>query len=359
LPTIMSAVIPIPKSWEEFEDITLSALKIRWSSPNLTRHGRQGQKQDGVDLYGDDDLGRNVGVQCKLTQVDAVGVDVIRAEIAKAENFQPALRGYYMAISAPSDANLQKQVRVLSKERVEQGKFPVGLLFWDDIVQDLKKNKDVFKMHYPELLIDSGHIPAASRPQGNRGNALLDLGYLGLHLDDWLGLLFGEFMDEQRAAQDFERLISSLEEASKVVCDGDAAAELAGALQELRSYVHDIVQPKEQTADWRPANRLAARIMRSLETLEYQLEGKELLIFKIGHGIAIWEFHDLHTAKDYPRARQNTLLEYISGLSPNRQVSGYIQGAVEAYNADDAAFSVKAHTPDSLYGGVKRLLLLG
>lgn len=61
MPTLSSMFIPVPTSWKEFEKITLSSLKIKWNSPNLTLHGRQGQLQNGVDIYGDDYLGRFVG----------------------------------------------------------------------------------------------------------------------------------------------------------------------------------------------------------------------------------------------------------------------------------------------------------
>ena len=67
MPTLSNMQDPPPKDWSEFESITLSSLKIKWKSPNLTKHGRQGQAQAGVDIYGEDDLGRFVGVQCKLT----------------------------------------------------------------------------------------------------------------------------------------------------------------------------------------------------------------------------------------------------------------------------------------------------
>lgn len=52
MPTISSSKVPSPKSWDEFEEITLSAAKLRWNSTDFYRHGRQGQKQDGVDIWG-------------------------------------------------------------------------------------------------------------------------------------------------------------------------------------------------------------------------------------------------------------------------------------------------------------------
>ena len=57
MPTISSAILLKPAGWDEFEDICLSAFKLRWKEPNLTRHGRQGQAQNGVDISGPDHLG--------------------------------------------------------------------------------------------------------------------------------------------------------------------------------------------------------------------------------------------------------------------------------------------------------------
>jgi hypothetical protein len=57
LPTSANANIPPSKYWDEFEDIVLSAAKLRWSSTEFYRQGRQEQRQRGVDIYGDDAKG--------------------------------------------------------------------------------------------------------------------------------------------------------------------------------------------------------------------------------------------------------------------------------------------------------------
>jgi hypothetical protein len=35
MPTIASSKVPPPKSWDEFEDIVLSAAKLRWKSTDF------------------------------------------------------------------------------------------------------------------------------------------------------------------------------------------------------------------------------------------------------------------------------------------------------------------------------------
>jgi hypothetical protein len=150
MPTIASSVVPPPKSWDEFEDIALAAAKLRWSSDDFHRHGRTGQKQDGVDVYGHDDENRHIGVQCKNT-IEGVSMAVVETEIGNAEAFEPALDRLYIATTAKRDAPLQKAVRLLSAERRKTGRFPVGILFWDDVCQDLATDDDVFFAHYPQF----------------------------------------------------------------------------------------------------------------------------------------------------------------------------------------------------------------
>jgi hypothetical protein len=66
MPTLPQMRIPAPKGGDEFEQITLAAVKMLWSNPNFQRNGRQGQAQDGVDLYGGDALGRHVGLFLRM-----------------------------------------------------------------------------------------------------------------------------------------------------------------------------------------------------------------------------------------------------------------------------------------------------
>ena len=143
MPTISNMNLPTPKSWDEFEEITLDPLKIKWDSPNLQRHGRRGQSQNGIDIYGEDYLSQHVGVQCKKYDLE-LKKSVIEEEITKAERFQPAIKIFFIATTQPTDAKLQKDVRLISKDRTSIGKFAVSIFFWDDIVQELVTNEKCY-----------------------------------------------------------------------------------------------------------------------------------------------------------------------------------------------------------------------
>jgi len=150
LPTLAEVVLPPPRSWDEFEEITLSAGKLRWKSTDLFRHGRQGQRQDGVDIFGHDSSGRHIGVQVKNT-VEGISMRTVESEVTLAEGFKPAIEALFIATTAKRDTTIQKSVRLLSEARKKARQFPVAVLFWQDISQDLASDQEVFLKHYPQF----------------------------------------------------------------------------------------------------------------------------------------------------------------------------------------------------------------
>lgn len=150
MPTYANTQMQPPKSWDEFEAIVCSAAKNRWKSPNFYLHGNQGQPQDGVDVYGKDEEGRQVGIQCKNTR-SGLSEATIQREVNKAESFTPKLAHFFIATTTNTDKNLQAFVRELSSERIEVGKFEVSILFWTDVWHDLTLDESRLFQHYPQL----------------------------------------------------------------------------------------------------------------------------------------------------------------------------------------------------------------
>ena len=150
MPTIANSHLPPPKSWDEFEDIVCSAAKIRWKNPDFTRHGRQGQKQDGVDVFGYNQNGELVGLQCKNT-LEGITEAIIKSEIDKASSFQPKLHSLYIVTTAATDVSLQKIVRLLSADLKDKEFFRVNILFWNDVANDLTLDERYLYQHYPQL----------------------------------------------------------------------------------------------------------------------------------------------------------------------------------------------------------------
>jgi len=186
MPVISSMTLPRPNDFEEFERVTLAALAQRWQSPNLQKNGRKGQKQAGVDIYGVDEIGRPVAIQCK-NYAQAPKLALIKKEIANAGAYKGKLGTLYIATSADHDSKLQQEVRLLSEARVALDKFAVAIIFWDEIVDGLALNPQVMKNFYPQI-----HLPAPTHVNKERLLAALELGYYGSFLWDYIELIYGE-----------------------------------------------------------------------------------------------------------------------------------------------------------------------
>lgn len=171
--------IPLPRSWETFEDLCLALFRAIWKDPHAQKHGRRGQPQHGVDVYGSIDgaAAEFLGVQCKGKD-EAFGGRASEAEILeelrKAEAFEPKLAHWTFATSAPSDAKLQALARKLSAERVAQQHCPVTILGWGDIQSLLLEHPNVLTAFYPEIASDLPALLAEVRNL-NLGKTVEDL----------------------------------------------------------------------------------------------------------------------------------------------------------------------------------------
>ncbi|WP_455865256.1 hypothetical protein [Pantoea agglomerans] len=172
MPTFGQVRLPTPTDWSEFEDICKSAFSLRWNNPNLTRHGRQGQAQDGVDIYGDDNLGKFVGIQCKNT-IANITEKIISDECDKADKFHPPLTALYIATTFSRDTHLQKVARDLSQQRKLLNKFPVDIVFWEDLTTELSKDESAMRQHFPQFF--GNNQPSINELMRNKDILNLDI----------------------------------------------------------------------------------------------------------------------------------------------------------------------------------------
>lgn len=153
-----------PKYWQDFERLTLDWARKVWSDPYAERHGREGQAQGGVDVFGiNKKLNEYTGVQCKKrTWITKPGADApsdtlttkeIDAEISAARNFQPPLDRFIIATTGRRDADLQAHVRKLNVANIAAGTKPeIALMFWDDYEEHLNNDTDLMYRYFADVL---------------------------------------------------------------------------------------------------------------------------------------------------------------------------------------------------------------
>ncbi|MBF6612265.1 MAG: hypothetical protein IVW55_03975 [Chloroflexi bacterium] len=169
--------LPVPKSEYLFEHMILDIYALEWHDPDL--NGRRGQEQHGVDVYGYPG-GHGTpptGVQCKRYYNTKLTDEDVLKELAKAENFRPTLGRYIIATTMSRDAKLQEFVRLTNDARVQAGKFPVSIMFWEDICKKLNDpgNKELLKRfmdtHYTGIRDLYIHTPVNTvAPAGKQGD---------------------------------------------------------------------------------------------------------------------------------------------------------------------------------------------
>jgi hypothetical protein len=160
--------IAAPKSWNIFEDLCHALFRAEWADVYAQKNGRTGQPQHGVDVYGTPrtNPGKLHGVQCKgkdQTYGHKATEREFRAELEKAESFTPQLDHWAFVTTAPNDGELQRLARVITAERLAQGKFAVTVLGWESVQSLLADHPKVIQAFYPEHAFDLSEVVAALR----------------------------------------------------------------------------------------------------------------------------------------------------------------------------------------------------
>ena len=153
--TSISQQIPPPKNWQDFESLCADLWARIWKDPDTQMHGRQGQAQHGVDVYGRPGQGQEyAGVQCKGKDVynnkEVTEVE-LKDEVEKAKKFQPTIKHFILATTAPNDVKIQAVARAITEQHQNEGLFDVVVMGWDEIQRRLTDYPELIDKHYPEI----------------------------------------------------------------------------------------------------------------------------------------------------------------------------------------------------------------
>jgi tetratricopeptide (TPR) repeat protein len=152
---ILSRALPPPSNWQDFERLCFDVFSRIWKTNDAEMHGRIGQPQAGVDVYGTDRVERCfVGVQCKgkdQSYGNPLTARELREEVKKAKSFDPPLGVFILATTAPNDATIQKLARELTHKHTRQGLFEVRVVGWTTLRQQVTDYPDIVKKYFPDF----------------------------------------------------------------------------------------------------------------------------------------------------------------------------------------------------------------
>ncbi|RZJ40947.1 MAG: hypothetical protein EOO19_14950, partial [Chryseobacterium sp.] len=151
---------PPPRNWQDFEQLTKDVAKYRLAG-DFENHGRQGQAQDGVDVYGWDKDDVNSGLQCKHKGhtpttarkiVTTITTATIDAEILLADNFTPKLDRFIIATTTFRDVDIQTHINTLNDSRKGKGLPKIEIWFWEAFEEGINKHSELAYFYYEEIL---------------------------------------------------------------------------------------------------------------------------------------------------------------------------------------------------------------
>lgn len=224
--------LPPPRDFSEFEDLCCDLWRRIWGDPNAKRNGRRGQRQHGVDVFGRR-AGRSEGLQCR-TKDQMTGSKLVFPELARlileAENFSPPLAAFTIATTALRDAPLQERIRRLSTSREAEGRFTVGVWFWEDILCELAANHDLLIKYYPEIFAPAVEKPLRVATRKEVENYLLKFSEnIRTRLDPWIELTL---FSKQRN-QDISDLLAALRTGGVLALLGPSGAGKSHLIKHL------------------------------------------------------------------------------------------------------------------------------
>ncbi|MBU1101952.1 MAG: hypothetical protein KKA84_16265 [Bacteroidetes bacterium] len=143
----------VPNNWQDFESICHKLWSEIWNDHNTQKNGRQGQSQNGVDIYGQPIYSNKFsGVQCKDKDSrlgSFLKEDELIKECQKAKNFNPSIKEFTIATTSSRDEQIQSVARNLTEGK--ELPFNVQIWSWNDIESEIIYRPTILNHYYPSI----------------------------------------------------------------------------------------------------------------------------------------------------------------------------------------------------------------
>lgn len=178
-----------PLNWQDFQRNCVHLFRRDLGDRHVQEWGREGQKQNGIDLHGyrDGDTTKPVGIQCRRVK-EPLTEQAMREDAEAARAIKPALTELIFAATTERDVKAQTAAANLTAELRASG-WPcrVVVMSWPDLCQEIVKYDDVLALFQPSGKVLQQPIIEAVQEEGRAVQARFD--QQGMELRDIRDLL--------------------------------------------------------------------------------------------------------------------------------------------------------------------------
>lgn len=191
-----------PLNWQDFQRNCVHLFRRDLGDRHVQEWGREGQKQNGIDLHGyrDGDTTKPVGIQCRRIK-EPLTEQAMRDDAEAARVIKPALTELIFAATTERDVKAQTAAATLTAELRASG-WPcrVVVMSWPDLCQEIVKYDDVLAVFQPSGKVLQQPIIEVVQQEGRAVQARFD--QQGIELRDIRDLLVST---QRRVAEDYDR----------------------------------------------------------------------------------------------------------------------------------------------------------
>lgn len=272
--------IPKPSDDQAFERASIVLWRCLLSDPNVSRHGRSGQRQNGVDLVGlrNGDPAHIVGIQCKLKGAGQVLTEKeIRIEVDKALTFSPALREYFITTTAPDDVGLHQLAREIAVDLETKGhRLLIHVWGWNILEERITEYSEARNAFDPDFTPFSKKI-LEKQCENNADIKTLKAGLVDLA---------ASLTRIEAAPSDLTTAANVLEKNLDAEIDGLRELALGGKPRTALSMFERLLARVEEAASGRILFRVKANIGHCLLALGEDEKAVQLLMQAFAHAPA-------------------------------------------------------------------------
>ena len=236
---------------------------------------------------------------------------------------------------------------------MKNNSFPVGIFFWEDIIQELIKNPQDFSIYYPEIKLNI-EDPWISGPQLLCN---LDIAFFGIQIQNYIGLIFGEIgaMTGEDPMQ-IRGLGSTIKSCASVLLKDEESNKLNRKIDNLISLaLRQCESEDENERRWAEVDKLCTLIIQDISDLEYRLTGIFMAAFHLGIMLGKWNIRAVEAHYKLPDENIETIIELFSALEATNELKEKVSEAITEHNTTDEISNV--NVPHRIYNFFRRLIL--